>query len=73
MTQQKTKYRVVQRITETHWDGSHTVSESPLGDTYAVSKAQAVNNIRHRCGVREKTEYLYGDGSRITTIEAIPV
>lgn len=66
---EKTRYAVYQidRITD-GW-GKTEMRKKYIGDTYAVSEAKAINNLKYRLGIKpgDLQSYYVGDGGSITT------
>ena len=53
------RYRVYVRETIYDWDGSREVTRL-LGETWAVSAARAISNVKYRLGIKKPVDTLYG-------------
>lgn len=68
----KRKYQVI-RIDTQHYFGKTEETKTVVGETFAISAAKAINNIKYRLGIKPgdlSCDYM-GDGGRVTRFEAI--
>ena len=62
----KKKYQIIKVDTYDYGDGRFEERKTVVGETLAVSEAQAVNNYCFRSGNRRGIVDWYGDGCRTT-------
>ena len=66
----KKKYRIIKIDTFDYGDGRFEERKTVVGETCAVTEAQAVNNYCFRSGNRAGIADWYGDGCRATNYAA---
>lgn len=73
MKRPKFRFLVYRVDTSTYSNGKENVVKSFIGETYAVSSKQAINQVKYRFGIKPADLYCihtFG-GERVTTFEAI--